>query len=133
MAKDPEAIVRAMFEAFNANDPDTALELFHDDIVWQPPLDEPDTAHSHGKDEVMGFLLQWFTAFDDFRTEPLEYICAEDRVVVPQRMTGRIRGSGSDVTISEAHVFWIREGKIAEAHGYRTKEEALAAAGISGA
>jgi uncharacterized protein len=130
MAEDTVAILRRMFEAFGANDPDTALALFDDDIEWHPPSDEPDTGAMHGKDAVMGFLLQWFTAFEDFRTEPLEFIGGEECVVVPQRMTGRIKGSSAEVAIDETHVFWMRDGKITEVRGFRTTPEALAVAGL---
>jgi ketosteroid isomerase-like protein len=130
MPEDAMTIVRRVFEAMESNDPDTALALYDDDVEWHPAEDEPETATLHGKEAVVGLLLEWATAFDDFRPEPLEFIDADDCVVVPMRITGRMKGSGAEVAIEETIVFWIRAGKIAEVREFRTKPEGLAAAGV---
>lgn len=70
------------------------------------------------------------TAFDDFRPKPLEFIDGGGCVVVPMRITGRMRGGGAEVAIEETIVFWVRDGKIAEVREFRTKPEALEAAGL---
>jgi ketosteroid isomerase-like protein len=131
MTEDAVTIVRKVFKAMESNDPDTALALYHDDIEWHPAEDEPETATLHGKEAVVGLLLQWATAFDDFRPEPLEFIDGGGCVVVPMRITGRMRGSGAEVAIEETIVFWIRDGKIAEVREFRTKPEGLEAAGMT--
>jgi ketosteroid isomerase-like protein len=132
MPEDAVTIVRQAFEAMESNDPDTALALYHDDVEWHPAADEPETATLHGKEAVVGLLLQWATAFDDFRPEPLEFIDGGGCAVVPMRVTGRMRGSGAEVAIEETIVFWIRAGKIAVVREFRTKPEALEAAGLAG-
>lgn len=128
MAEENVAIVRRVYEAWAAQDPDGAMEQFHDDMEWTPPQDEPDSATVHGKEAFLGFLLTWYSSFEDFRSEPLEYIDLGDRVAVPQVIKGRMRGTGVDVTVEETHVYRLEDGKIAEVHGYRTKEEAMEAA-----
>jgi len=132
MPEEALSIVRQVFEAMESNDPDTALALYHDDVEWHPAEDEPETATLHGKEAVVGLLLQWATAFDDFRPKPLEFIDGGGCAVVPMRITGRRRGSGAEVAIEETIVFWIREGKIAEVREFRTKPEGLQAAGLAG-
>jgi ketosteroid isomerase-like protein len=129
MSEDVVAVVRKMFAAMDAEDPDTALELFHDDVEWHPARDEPETGMLKGKDAVVGLLLQWADAFDDFQPQPLEFIDGGECVVVPMRITGRMRGSGAEVAIEETIVYWLRDGKVAEVREFRTKDEGLAAAG----
>ena len=130
MPEDALTIVRQVFEAMESNDPDTALALYQDDVEWHPAKDEPETAPLHGKLELQGMFLKWVTAFDDFRLEPIEFIDAGGAVVVPVHVTGNLHGSGAEVANDETMVFWLREGKIAEVREFRTKPEALAAAGL---
>jgi ketosteroid isomerase-like protein len=131
VAEDAIRIVREMFAAMAANDPDTALALLHEDVEWTPAQDEPETGTLHGKDEVTGLLLQWSAAFDDFNPQPLEFIEGEGCVAVPLHITGRMKGSGAEIAIEETIVYWIREGKVGEVREFRTKAEGLAAAGLA--
>jgi ketosteroid isomerase-like protein len=130
MAEEPASIAREIFECFAANDPDSALELMHEDIEWTPPQDEPETGTLHGREGVMGIVLQWSHAFEDFRATPLEFVSGEDCVVVPVQISGRGKGTGAEVTIEETMVFWVREGKVSKQRAFRTKAEALKAAGL---
>jgi ketosteroid isomerase-like protein len=131
MAEDPVTVARTMFEGFLSNDPDTSLALIHQDIEWTPSQDEPETATLRGKEEVIGMLLKWAVAFDDFRPQPLEFIAADECVVVPLRISGRVKGGGAEVTTDETMVLWFRDGKVAEVREFRTKSEALAVAGLT--
>jgi ketosteroid isomerase-like protein len=128
MGEQHEDAVRTIFERFAALDPDPALELFHDEIEWTPPQDEPETGTVRGKAQVMGFILHWMDAFDGFRAEPHDFTVVGEAVVVPVRISGRMKGSGAEVAIEEATVFWFEEDKVREVRSFRTMEEALQAA-----
>ena len=128
MAEQDVAVVRRVYEALGAQDPDRALDQFHEDMEWTPPQDEPDSGTVHGKEAFLGFLLTWFSSFEDFRPEPIEYIDLGDWIVVPQLIKGRMRGSGAEIVLEETHVYRLEGGKIAEVHGYRTRDEAMKAA-----
>ena len=130
MSEDNVTIVRRMMEAMSRNDPDGAFAEMDEDIVWHPPKDEPDSGTVHGHEGVQGLFLQWAVAFDDFRIEPLEFTDAGDSVLATLHISGRMRGSGAEVALEETHVHRLREGKIVEVTGYRTKAEALAAVGL---
>ena len=132
MAEANVEIVRRVFESWRVGDPDAAFALMDEEIEWHPAEDEPETATLHGKAGVEGLLLEWSTSFDDFQAEPIEFIDGSGCVVVPLHITGRMRGSGAEVAIEETIVFWIRDGKIAEVREFRTKPEALQAAGLAG-
>ena len=132
MSEDPVAIVRRIWEAFGADDPDPALALFADDIEWTPAADEPETGTLYGKEAVQGLFLQWLTSFDDFRSEPLEYVEAGGLVVVTLKFSGKMRGSGAEVAFEGSQVYRVSDGLVREVWEYRTKEEAMKAAAAPG-
>jgi ketosteroid isomerase-like protein len=123
-------IVRRVIEGWEQNDLDAGLALMDDAVEWHPAGHEPETATARGKAAITERLLEWATAFEDFRADALEFIDAGECVVVPFRYAGRVRGSGGEVAIEETNVFRLRDGKIVEVREYRTKDEALAAAGV---
>ena len=79
-----------------------------------------------------GFTAEQMKAFRDRSVwlEPLEYIDAGDRLVVPYRFGGVARHTGIEVELSFVHVFTIRDGKTVRVDVYETKAEALEAAGL---
>jgi ketosteroid isomerase-like protein len=119
MGEEPIAVVRRIWEAFGANDPEPGLALLADDVEWTPAADEPEA--------VQGLFLQWLTAFDDFRSEPLEFIEVGDLVVVPLKFSGKMRGSGVEVGFDETQVYRVSDGLVREVWEYRTKDEAMEA------
>jgi ketosteroid isomerase-like protein len=128
MSEEPLAVVRCIWEAFGANDPDTALALFADDVEWTPAADEPETGTLQGKEGVQGLFLQWATSFDDFHSEPLDFVEAGDLVVLTLRFSGKMRGSGAEVAFLESQVYRVSDGLVREVREYRTKDEAIKAA-----
>jgi ketosteroid isomerase-like protein len=130
MSEQSVAVVRRILEAFEAGDPEPALALYADDVEWTPAADEPETATLYGKEAMQGLFLQWITSFDDFHWQTLEYIDAGDLVLVVLKFSGRMRGSGAEVGFDETWVHRVRDGLVCEVHEYRTKDEAVRAAGL---
>ena len=127
MGEEPIAVVRRIWEAFGADDPEPGLALFADDVEWTLAADEPETGTLHGKEAVQGLFLQWLTSFDDFHSEPLEFIEVGDLVVVPLKFSGKMRGSGVEVGFDETQVYRVSDGLVREVWEYRTKDEAMKA------
>ena len=123
-------IVRAAWKAWQADDREASLAPLHDDVEWHRSGDEPEVETLHGPGEIALMWAEWVGSFDEFRIEPLEFIDAGERILVPFRMTGRLPGSDAEVAIEETHVYRFRDGKVVEVREYRTKEEALAAVGL---
>jgi ketosteroid isomerase-like protein len=63
--------------------------------------------------------------------EVVEVMDAGDDVVAVLHMVGRGSGSGVDLDATDAHVFTIREGRIARWQNFNARVEALEAAGPS--
>ena len=82
-----------------------------------------------GRDAVTGWSARLFETFD-FHIEEEELIDVDDAVVLVIRQLAH--GSGSGIEISNRVVVLVRfsEGKITSVDAYRTKSEALEAAGL---
>jgi ketosteroid isomerase-like protein len=92
----------------------------------------PDSRNVQGWDGVLGLIAEQMQAFEkgSMWMEPLEFIDAGERLVVPYRFGGRGRHTEIEVEFSFAHVITIREGKAVRVRVYETKEEALEAVGL---
>jgi ketosteroid isomerase-like protein len=75
-------------------------------------------------DEVGEVWEQMIPHGDDFRT-------VGDHVAVLGGCAVRGRGSGASSDTPMAWVITVRDGKVIRHRGYRTREEALAAVGLS--
>ena len=83
-----------------------------------------------GLDGARAFLTAWMDAWEDWDHEVEALHDAGDRVVslVYQRLTSK--RVGTPVEMSFAHVFTLRDGKLARVELYSDRDEALAVAGL---
>jgi ketosteroid isomerase-like protein len=88
----------------------------------------PDTGRYVGHAGVLEAVRHFTEAWGDLVFEPLEFIDAGEQViaVVGYRGQGRISGAPMDVPV--AWVYDLREGKIARARAFISKQQALEAA-----
>jgi ketosteroid isomerase-like protein len=106
-------------------------ELLHRDVAWHTARDLPDFDTYRGHEGIAELYAEWIDSFEDFRVEVEEMIDGgADTVVVMTRLRGRFRGSTAGVDLIEAHVWRLLDGKAVEIREYRTKAEALEAAGL---
>jgi ketosteroid isomerase-like protein len=109
------------------------LEEFWDpEIVLVPAGVLPDSGRVQGRERVLGAIAEQMQAFEkgSMWMEPLEFIDAGDRLVVPYRFGGRGRHTEIEVEFSFAHVVTIHDGKAVRVDVYETKKEALEAVGL---
>jgi ketosteroid isomerase-like protein len=123
--------VRAAFEAWNRGDFDGWLADADPEIEWYVLPEAPDPGPHRGHQVISERAALWRDTLADFRGEVEEYIDAGEYVIAPARMRGRPPGSDAEVVLDEVYVSKIRDGKIVELREYRTKAEALEAAGLS--
>jgi ketosteroid isomerase-like protein len=130
MSRENVEIVRSGFEALNAGQPD--YSIFHPALIYHPREDEPDPSDHVGRDAYERLADGFLESFRDLRFDVLEVIDADDRVIVSTVMHGR--GAASGARVEEAYVFLyeLRDGVVVEGWEYRTRQEALKAAGLSG-
>ena len=92
----------------------------------------PRPRHTIGHDGVRKWAEVTRDAIGDFRIEADEVIDVdENRVIVVGRVCGQGPSSGLAFELRLSTVYTLRGGKIVEVRAYRTKDEALEAAGLS--
>ena len=130
------AILNQAYQSGNPDDFRPFLEEFWDpEVVFVPAGVLPESASVKGWDGVVQFMSGQMQAFEDgsMWMEPLEYIEAGDRLIVPYRFGGRAQHTGIEVEFHFVHVFTQRRGKTVRVDVYRTKEEALEDLGLEDA
>ena len=131
MSEENAEIVRAGYEAFNRTQ-QPVPETLHPDVEWHTAEDLPDSGTHRGVDGIAKLFSEWAASFENFQADIDEIIDGGDElVVVVARLHGRLRGSSEEVVLPETHVWKLRDGRAFEIREYRTKAEALEAAGLS--
>jgi ketosteroid isomerase-like protein len=126
------AAVEAAYEALARSGLDPFLEHWTDDLDHRSIEGAPDDRGPiHGKNAMRAFVQDWIDTFDEFTIEPVELTDADgDVVVAVLRYGGRAKLSGIETDETFGVVFTIRDGKIARGREYRTRDQALEAAGL---
>jgi ketosteroid isomerase-like protein len=112
MSESRAATVRRLFERFNRDGVESALDLIADDFVAEVPPSlsaEPDVYEGHDG------VRRYFAAFEgltDVRFELLDVVEESDAVITWLRLTGRGSASGIEVEQYSAAVNWVVDGKV---------------------
>jgi ketosteroid isomerase-like protein len=130
MSHENVEIVRQALRAF-ARGLDEVVEFWDPDIDWRAIEGAPDDVGVFsGRDALRHYYEQWYETFDDLRADAEELIDGGgDRVVGTLHVVGRMKGSHAEVDMRVSIVYTVRDGLIASAREYATREEALAVAG----
>jgi ketosteroid isomerase-like protein len=126
-------ILRRLYELFNARDLDGALEVIAADAEFRFIVWGPDTRRTYrGQEEMREFWQgEVFSVFPDFRMEPEDMIGKGDRVVATIHNTGRGTRSGVEVDLRTAVVADFRDSKLTRLEVFKTRTDALKAAGYA--
>ena len=113
-------VVKRGYEAFGRGDIDAVLQLCADDVEWATPgpPDLPTAGTRRGREQVAQFFRAVDDVFEIQRFEPQTFITQGDHVVVLGSDTARIKATGKVLTERWAHVFTLRNGKIATMREY---------------
>ncbi len=83
-----------------------------------------------GIDGMRAGFLDWMTPWATYRSEVEEAVDLGDQVLLLVQNFGRLEGSAGEVKISSANIWTVRDGKIARAEFFTTRDAALKAAGL---
>ena len=113
-------LVKRGYEAFGRGDIPALLDLFADDIEWNSPgpPDLPTAGRRRGRQQVSEFFLAVDQVFEIQQFEPTTFVAQGDVVVVLGTDTARIKATGKVITDDWAHVFTVRNGKVARMQEY---------------
>ena len=131
MSQSNVKLVHRAVDAWNRSDVDAFLSQFDADceVVFPPEVPEPGPFHGHAelRQWIEGFLGAW----ESHRVEVVEVVDGSRDVLAVLHMVGRGSGSGVDFDETDAHVFTIRDGRIARWQNFNRRAQAVEAAELS--
>src|SRR5947209_16685031 len=122
-------LVQRAYENFKSGDIQAVLGLLSDDVQWQLPGIEgvPFAGKHHGREQVAQFFSTLAKAQEVREFEPREFVAQGDKVVALGHYAWRVKASGREFESDFAHVFSVREGRIASFKEYTDTAAATAA------
>ena len=132
MSQENVEIVRRAYEAFNRGDLDAMVADIAPDAEYLPTGTIPGFADAYrGREGYRRFLGWLWEEFDEPHIEVHEIIEAGDQVLVSLTNRGRGKQSGANVSWHVWQVGTVRDGKVVQAQGFTSRDEALEAVGMS--
>jgi ketosteroid isomerase-like protein len=123
--KDPPAIVRELWDAFNRRQLERMLEVVADDTEWRPYLGAK--ALYAGKDGVREYYEEVFAGANSATATEYAFREIGDVIVV----SGSLQEVSSNGAIVQRQVHWlyrVRDGKVVLAQSFARREDAIATA-----
>jgi ketosteroid isomerase-like protein len=136
MSSENVELVRRLIEVWTNRDPaapvgDFPGELVHEDFEFRPAVTGVvEAAVYRGRAGWTRYVEDVGAAWSRFSIEVEELRDLGDRVLAFGRLRAVGRGSGGGVDQPVAFVSTIREDRISQTHGFRTRQAALEAAGV---
>jgi ketosteroid isomerase-like protein len=101
-----------------------------EEIKVYPRPEEPGVkACYEGWDELLDYMVNWYSGWEDYSVEAEGFIDAGDYVVVDVREVGIAEQTGIRVEANFAHAFKVRDGKVVEWRMFGPVNEAFEALG----
>ncbi|MEO0013960.1 MAG: hypothetical protein RLZZ535_2349 [Cyanobacteriota bacterium] len=107
-------VIKELYRAFREQDYDTFLRLSTEDIEWIQNEGFPGGATYKGASAVIqGVFKANNDKWSDFAYHIEEILDAGNSVIVIGKYSGRDRLSGKPMSAAAAHIYDLRDGKIA--------------------
>jgi ketosteroid isomerase-like protein len=127
-----EGAARAFADAVTRGDPDAAVAVCHPEIEFRSVLGISGRAYI-GHDGIREYFDDVASAWEEWRVQ-VDRISegADGRVAIVMTMHARGKGSGASLAERTAHIWTLRDGRLARNEPYREPELALRELGLSG-
>jgi ketosteroid isomerase-like protein len=127
--EDNVAVVRRAYENFKGGNIGGILDSVTDEVDWRLPEMEgvPFAGGRRGRESVGGFFSQLAESQESVSFEPREFVAQGDKVIALGTYLWRVKKNGREYGGDWAHVFTVRDGKIAGFHEYMDSAAASAA------
>ena len=134
MSQENVELMRRSFELWLRGDHDGWLTTIDPGVGWDisthPLPDVPN--HGRGRDAlVTDMLATYMSGWIDYSVELTELIDAGDHVVAVLHETAEMGGTGVPLDRDLVHLWTVRDGRATFLRVFRTKADALEAAGLS--
>ena len=118
-SQSPKELVESLYQAIKDKDFPVIREICDPEIDWVQNDGFPGGGRRHGVEEVISKVLLGFgREWETFAFQPGETIGAGDCVIVLGRYRGRHRATGNKLDAAAAHVYDIKDRKIARFRQY---------------
>jgi uncharacterized protein len=132
MSQENVEVMRAVVEAWRLADDDAWMRLVDPEFEWDtsgyPAVGV--ASQGSGRENFRRFLERYRTTWRRYDVRAEELIDAGDQVVAIVRETVRAEGSDAPIERQVAQVWTLRDGRVVRYRVFRTKNEALEAAGL---
>jgi uncharacterized protein len=132
MSKENVAAIRRTYELWFGGQFDAWLDMIDPDVGWdfsnEPLIDVPNKGS--GRNAFVEMLGTFMSGWNDYEAEIMEVIDAGEEVVVVLHETARMRGTDDLLDRDFIHLWTLCEGRVTFLRVFRTKREALEAAGL---
>ncbi len=125
----PIEIVRSFYDALGRGDVPGVLSRLHDKLEWTEAEGFPYYSGTwHSPQEVLEKLLVPLSRdWDGFSAKAHDFIAEGDRVVSLGTYAGKSKATGKSMTSPFAHVWKVRDGKLAKFNMYTDTAKVLEA------
>jgi ketosteroid isomerase-like protein len=127
--QDNVEVVKRAYENFKAGDIGALLGQMSEDVDWRLPEIQgaPFAGARKGRGQVSEFFSSLADSQDVLSFEPREFVAQGDKVVALGSYRWRVKKNGREYGGEWAHVFTVRDGRIAAFHEYMDSAAAAAA------
>jgi ketosteroid isomerase-like protein len=133
MSEQNVEVVRRIHDAAMRRDVETVLALYDPDVELDASRVQIVGQNSYrGHDGLRRFFAEWHEAWESIDYSFEELIDAGDQVISVVTRRARGRASGADVEWPLALVWTVRGGKVTRLAWFRSREDAVEAAGLPG-
>jgi uncharacterized protein len=126
---DPISVVRAFYDALGRGDVPGVLGKLHDKLEWTEAQGFPYYSGTwRSPQEVLDKLLVPLSRdWEGFSAKAHDYIAQGDRVVSLGEYSGKFKATGKSMTAPFAHVWRVRDGRLARFDMYTDTAKVLEA------
>ncbi len=127
---EPVEVVRRCYDAFQRQDVDAFMTLFHPEVEVDLSRTAPDLGTYHGRDGMLEGWRKWRGAWERYDAKIEELVASGDRVLALVRISMRSRGQGIDTELVGADLFTVRDDLIVRFANYFDRDDARRDAGF---
>lgn len=109
------AVIKKVYDAFGRGDVQAILDSLTPDVEWQfdAPAVIPYSGRRRGPADVAGFFVAIAATEENPLLETSEFMASGDEVITLGIYSGTVKASGKSYSVRLAHIFTLRDGKIA--------------------
>jgi len=117
-------------DAVNRGDLTAWARGLHDEIVYYPLAENPQTEPVHGVAAVLEFVADWLEPWDEYTVEVTRAVDAGDRVFVATKHSAR-HETGAEISMEMYIAGAVQDGRYVELKWFMNEPDALEATRLS--